>query len=140
MKKQFEAITKITKALEGLTESQSHNVLNFVQSALHEERRVKLDEAIVKEAAEITANSEPVEEVEKKKSPAKKAKKPAKKKDPVVTPTLEEMMELCRDTANKLKSGEKVKALIQDSCGVGSLKEVEDTACFIDLKKKLEDA
>jgi len=112
---------------------------------MEENLRMSVGNTPIVKFENIPVDSKPVatkEEAVTKKKPAKKKKAPATKKakEPVVVPTLEEMMVLCRDTANKLKSGEKVKALIQDTCGVGSLKEVTDTACFIDLKKKLEDA
>jgi len=81
-----------------------------------------------------------VKEAVKKVTKAKKAKAPKKAKEPVVVPTLEEVQVLCRDVATKLKSADKVKALITECCGVGSLGEVKDTACFIDLAKKLKDA
>jgi len=82
-----------------------------------------------------------IKEVEAKEKPAppKKKRAPAKKKDPVVVPTLEEMMALCRDTANRLKSAEKVKALMSSVCGVETLKDANENT-FVELKTKLNDA
>lgn len=87
-------------------------------------------------AKQETAPAKPAKKVAKK-APAKR--KPAAKKDPVVVPSLEEMIALCRETANKLKSGDKVKSLIEAACGVSSLKEADEKN-FVELKKLLTDA
>ena len=123
----------ITASLEdGDDYTEAYNLLNM-----------NVNNALVMLAPIPAASTAVVEEKKKapvkKKAPAKK-KAPVKKKEPVVIPTTEELMLLCRETATRLGSADKVKALIQEVCGVGSLKECLDDTCFIELSKKLKDA
>lgn len=139
MKNEFKAIETIKAVLDGLSIQEANRVLNYVQN-INYDRMERPVQALGQ--APQTEMELPVEEKKapvKKKSSVKK-KAPKKAKEPVVVPTLEEVQGLCRDVATKLKSADKVKALIQECCGVGSLGEVTDQACFIDLAKKLKDA
>lgn len=131
------------EATLGMTLTEEDNVEEAVsliktklKGILYPERAVEA--APVKE--ETPKEETPAEPVKKKVTKKKVTKKaPAKKKEPEVVPTMEEMMALCRETANRLKSGEKVKALIEQACGVGSLKEADEKT-FLALKKLLEGA
>ena len=137
MEKQVEAITKITKALEELTPQESHRVINFVQSSIYDRQECQG----VAQAETVVMETESGEEVMTATVEAKpkKAKKAKKVKEPEVQPTLEEMTTLCRETAERLKSGPKVKALIEKVCEVSSLKEADEST-FITLQKLLKDA
>jgi len=75
-----------------------------------------------------------------KPAPKKATKKaPAKKKAPEEEVTMEELMQLCRDTANRLGSADKVKELIKTACGVDNLKDAS-ASTFGKLKTLLEEA
>ena len=150
MNKQFEAITVITEAISGLSIQESHRVINFVQSYVYDKQqqmegsgREAIAQPVQAEQTEMDIPEVPVDvkEVVKKvakKKAAKKVKNPVK--TPEVVPSLEEVQGLCKEVATRLKSADKVKALISECCGVSSLGEVTDTACFVDLAKKLKDA
>ena len=92
-------------------------------------------------AEEAQAPKKEEEEVkEEVKEEKKKSKKSAPKKEKVekevIVPTLQEMMDLCRETAGRLKTADKVKALIQEICAVDSLSKAEEST-YIALKKAL---
>jgi len=77
-----------------------------------------------------------IEKKAKKKATKKKVTKEVKEVEVVNPLTVEEMMVLCRETAGRLNSGDKVKALIIEVCGVPSLKAA-DAKTFTELAKKL---
>lgn len=93
----------------------------------------------VAETQESEAKAEPVETKPAKKETKKTStkKKEAKKEEPV--PSLDEMVALCRNTANRLGDASKVKELISQACKVGSLNEA-DPSTYLLLKKLLEEA
>ncbi len=87
--------------------------------------------------AEETQAPKKEEEVkEEKKKSKKSAPKKEKVEKEVIVPTLQEMMDLCRETAGRLKTADKVKALIQEICAVDSLSKAEEST-YIALKKAL---
>ena len=111
-----------------------------LKSILYPEAAPAVTKEAVEKMAEETPAKVPAKKAPVKKAPAKKApvkKAPAKKAE--VVPTMEEMMVLCRETATRLKSGEKVKALIEKACGVASLKEADEKT-FLALQKLLKAA
>lgn len=88
------------------------------------------------EPQETTAPKKQAKKATKK---ASSKKKETKKEEPVAQPTKEEMLALCRETANRLGDADKVKELINQACGVSSLNEA-DPQTYNQLKKLLGDA
>lgn len=141
MKKQFEAITKITEAIKDLNSHQAINVLNFVQSDVHTnmygEGSTPVKAAEVEENKTEDVETPVVEEKPKKKrAPRKKA---APKAAEVVSLTMDEVKAKCVEVANKLQNGDKVKALIMEACGVPALKDAKPET-YSKLMKLLGDA
>ena len=145
MKKQFEAIEKIVNILAELEPREASRVMEFAQDITWERRGDTHGQGVM--AATPTPvdtppkqQELPLEEKKEEKPKKKAAKKVAKKtKAPEVIPTFEEMIELCRETAERLKSGPKVKALIEKACSVSALKDA-DTSTFPALVKLLKAA
>lgn len=99
------------------------------------------DEQKVEKAVEPEAKPEPAPKKPAKKA-AKKAttkKKAPEKKEPVVQVSKEEILQLCRDTANRLGSADKIKELIKTACGVDSLNDA-DPSTYNKLVELLKEA
>jgi hypothetical protein len=127
---------------------QVNNSVSFLEALISQALIGDIKQVAAKVVEPVKVEETPaiVEEAPKKKAPRKKAPKksiPAviveEPKEELPPPTIQEMMELCRATAGKLNSGDKVKSLIELICGVSSLKDADPTK-FAELKKTLEDA